>query len=108
MKSPFPGMDPYLVRHWGDVHQSAITYIRDSLQPRLPSDLRARAQERVFIDVPDPLRGELSRCSRRVLKAGQVQYWHFGLPGNSPGITISDLSRFSVHGPVPLRRPGLT
>ncbi|MGO9470092.1 MAG: DUF4058 family protein, partial [Isosphaeraceae bacterium] len=20
MKSPFPGMDPYLERHWGDVH----------------------------------------------------------------------------------------
>jgi hypothetical protein len=58
MKSPFPGMDPYLERHWGDIHQSAITYIRDSLQPRLPSDLRARTQERVFIDVPDPLRGE--------------------------------------------------
>jgi hypothetical protein len=58
MKSPFPGMDPYLERHWGDVHQSAITYIRDWLQPRLPGDLRARTRERVFIDVPDPLRGE--------------------------------------------------
>jgi hypothetical protein len=58
MKSPFPGMDPYLERHWGDVHQSAITYIRDWLQPRLPGDLRARTQERVFIDVPDPLRGD--------------------------------------------------
>jgi Protein of unknown function (DUF4058) len=58
MKSPFPGMDPYLERHWGDVHQSAITYIRDSLQPRLPGDLRARTQERVFIDLPDPLRGD--------------------------------------------------
>jgi Protein of unknown function (DUF4058) len=58
MKSPFQGMDPYLERHWGDVHQSAITYIRDWLQPRLPGDLRARTQERVFIDVPDPLRGE--------------------------------------------------
>ena len=58
MKSPFPGMDPYLESHWGDVHQSAITYIRDWLQPRLPGDLRARTQERVFIDVPDPLRGD--------------------------------------------------
>jgi hypothetical protein len=58
MRSPFPGMDPYLERHWGDVHQSAITYIRDWLQPRLPGVLRARAQERVFIDVPDALRGD--------------------------------------------------
>ena len=34
MKSPFPGMDPYLERHWGDVHQALVTYIRDQLQPR--------------------------------------------------------------------------
>jgi hypothetical protein len=58
MKSPFPGMDPYLERNCGDVHQSAITYIRDWLQPRLPGDLRARTQERVFIDAPDPPRGD--------------------------------------------------
>ncbi len=58
MNSPFPGMDPYLERHWGDVHQSAITCIRDWLQPRLPGDLRARTQERVFIDAPDPTRAE--------------------------------------------------
>lgn len=58
MKSPFPGMDPYLERHWGDVHQAVVTYVRDSLQPRLPPDLRARMQERVYIEVPDVRRGE--------------------------------------------------
>jgi Protein of unknown function (DUF4058) len=73
MKSPFPGMDPYLERHWGDVHQSAITYIRDWLQPRLPGDLRARAQERVFIDVPDPLRGEYYPDVRVVERPGRSQ-----------------------------------
>ena len=52
MKSPFPGMDPYLERHWGDVHHSVITYIRDWLQSRLPGDLRARTEERVYIDQP--------------------------------------------------------
>jgi Protein of unknown function (DUF4058) len=52
MKSPFPGMDPYLERCWGDVHQGVITYIRDWLQSRLPSDLRARMQERVYIELP--------------------------------------------------------
>ena len=44
MKSPFPGMDPFLERHWGDVHQAVVTYIRDSLQSRLPADLRAHAR----------------------------------------------------------------
>ena len=43
MKSPFPGMDPYLERHWGDVHQALVTYIRDQLQPSLPDDLRTDA-----------------------------------------------------------------
>ena len=58
MKSPFPGMDPYLERHWGDVHQAVITYVRDWLQSRLPQDLRARMQERVYIETPDVRRGE--------------------------------------------------
>jgi len=58
MKSPFPGMDPYLERHWGDVHHSVIQYIRDSLQSRLPGDLRARMEERVYIDLPDRERAD--------------------------------------------------
>jgi hypothetical protein len=52
MQSPFPGMDPYLERHWGDVHQALVTYIRDQLQAALPSDLRARMQERVYVEAP--------------------------------------------------------
>jgi hypothetical protein len=58
MKSPFPGMDPYLERHWGDVHQRLVTYTCDWLQTRLPGDLRARMQERVYIEIPDARRGE--------------------------------------------------
>ncbi len=42
MGSPFPGMDPYLESHWGDVHASLVIYIRDALQGLLPVDLRAR------------------------------------------------------------------
>lgn len=52
MKSPFPGMDPYLEEHWRDVHHSFLTYARDDLQEQLPGDLRARLQERVFVE-PD-------------------------------------------------------
>jgi hypothetical protein len=52
MKSPFPGMDPYLEGHWRDVHQRLITYICDALQPGLPSDLVIRAEERVFVRSP--------------------------------------------------------
>jgi hypothetical protein len=51
MKSPFPGMDPYLERHWGDVHADLIALIRTTLNQSLPDDLIARMEERVVIDV---------------------------------------------------------
>jgi len=50
MRSPFPGMDPYLESFWRDVHHGLITYARDQIQPRLPRDLRARIEERVFVE----------------------------------------------------------
>ena len=50
MKSPFPGMDPYLERHWLDVHGSLNLYIRDELQPQLPADLAARMEESVYVE----------------------------------------------------------
>jgi hypothetical protein len=53
MPSPFPGMDPYLEAHWGDVHASLIIYAREQLQKELPRDLRARVGERVFVEADD-------------------------------------------------------
>lgn len=50
MPSPFPGMDPFLENHWGDVHTSLTTYARDQLRTKLPGDLRARVQEYVHLD----------------------------------------------------------
>ncbi len=43
-------MDPYLERYWEDVHHRLIQYSCDSLQPRLPEDLWARVEERVFVE----------------------------------------------------------
>lgn len=48
MNSPFPGMDPYLERHWEDVHTRLIGYIADELQPQLSDDLIARMEEKVY------------------------------------------------------------
>ena len=53
MQNPFPGMNPYLEQFWGDIHHRLITYASDALQGRLPRDLRARVQERVFVETPD-------------------------------------------------------
>jgi hypothetical protein len=55
MKSPFPGMDPYLQQHWRDVHASLIIYARDQLQPALPRDLVARVEERVYLETEEDL-----------------------------------------------------
>lgn len=42
MRSPFPGMDPYLERHWSDVSTSLLVYACDHIQEQLPDDLVAR------------------------------------------------------------------
>lgn len=53
MKSPFPGMDPYLEQSWGGVHNTLIAYAQAMLNERLPRDLRARTQERIVVEMPD-------------------------------------------------------
>ena len=50
MKSPFPGMDPYLERFWGDVHLNVIANMRNQLNAKLPPDLFARAETQVFLE----------------------------------------------------------
>jgi len=50
MKSPFPGMDPYLESRWGDLHLSLIAFTRSQLRPQLSKDLRARAEENIVVE----------------------------------------------------------
>lgn len=50
MENPFPGMNPYLEQYWRDVHQRLIVYACDQLQGELPSGLRARIEERVYVE----------------------------------------------------------
>lgn len=53
MKSPFPGMDPYLEAYWLDVHTRIITYAADALNSLLPRGILARTQERIGIETDD-------------------------------------------------------
>ncbi len=46
IRSPFPGMDPYLEPHFGDIIAALTVYVADTLNPQLPEDLVARI--RVF------------------------------------------------------------
>jgi hypothetical protein len=51
-------MDPYLEQHWLDVHHALATYARDQLQGKLPGNLRARIEERVFVEFEDEDEGQ--------------------------------------------------
>lgn len=55
MKSPFPGMDPYLQKHWFDVRASLVVYSSEQLNRQMPPELVARMNERVYLEKdPDP------------------------------------------------------
>lgn len=84
--SPFPGMDPYLERHWRDVHSSLIVYLREDLQERLPEPLVARIEERVFVESPDGLERVIVPDVRVLEGAGPP-----GAPAPSPGTIATPL-----------------
>ena len=51
MKSPFPGMDPYMERRWNDIHNSLAIYARDELNPLLAgTGLRVEAEQRLVVE----------------------------------------------------------
>ena len=51
MKSPFPGMDPYMERRWGTIHNRLITYTADELNVKfVGTGLRAESVERLIVD----------------------------------------------------------
>lgn len=53
MKSPFPGMDPYLEKYWGDVHTRLMVNASSLLNRQLPADLQARVEEGLAVAAED-------------------------------------------------------
>ena len=49
MKSPFPGMDPYLESRWLNVHSRLNIYASDAINRLLPPGLLARSEERAIV-----------------------------------------------------------
>jgi hypothetical protein len=72
MPSPFPGMDPFLESHWGDVHTSLTTYARDQLRLQLPRDLRVRVEEFLHVDHELPERSRSVAPDVRVYEKPSV------------------------------------
>jgi hypothetical protein len=56
MKSPFPGMDPYIETsgYWGDFHNDFIIEIKHALAPLLPAKYRVRTGIREVIELVEP------------------------------------------------------
>lgn len=56
MKSPFPGMDPYLESpaHWSDFHPTFIQTLREALNDVLPPNYVARIDEEIVMLEPEP------------------------------------------------------
>ncbi len=59
VRSPFPGMDPYLESRWPAVHVPLAAYVVEQVQRSLPLALRARVREHVVsghaVPYVDPL-----------------------------------------------------
>ncbi len=53
MKSPFPGMDPFIeaCQFWPDFHDDLIGEIKRALAPALPDRYRVRTGERNFVEL---------------------------------------------------------
>ena len=57
MRSPFPGMDPYLEHPslWPDVHNRLIPAIADALSPKVAPNYYVRLERRTYLLTPDDL-----------------------------------------------------
>jgi hypothetical protein len=56
MKSPFPGMDPFLElpAYWSDFHATFVNYWREAIADALPPQYEASLGERVYLIERDP------------------------------------------------------
>ncbi|MGQ0600176.1 MAG: DUF4058 family protein [Anaerolineales bacterium] len=85
MRSPFPGMDPYLENPalWPDVHNSLIAAVRETLAPKLAPRYYIGLERRVYRLAPDDLifvgRPDASVLSERTLREAAPPY-------ESPGV----------------------
>lgn len=85
MKSPFPGMDPYLEESnlWRDVHLTLIIAMRGALNAALPKGYSALADRYVWIHEPD------AGSRTRVVQPDAIVVEESPRAAGSAGATIS-------------------
>lgn len=86
MKSPFPGMDPFLERHWQDVHSTFMVYAKQQLNQHLPSQLLARVEECLAVENDDGL----SRVIYPDISVVEQQSEPVGFQPVSAGVAVAD------------------
>ena len=59
MRSPFPGMDPYLEQFWGDVHHTMITARVLRSRSSCPPILSHASMNELFVEPSDGIRRKI-------------------------------------------------
>ncbi len=79
MKSPFPGMDPFLEHPawWSDFHHTFITFWREAIADALPTDYEASLGDRVYLVEHDPDARKLGAPDVAVTQ-GDTARWESG------------------------------
>jgi hypothetical protein len=92
-------MDPYLEARWPGVHVALVAFIAEALQPLLPRDLRARAEERVLLE--DPEKEAEGGAYRSDVAVVEVPV-RAGTPGRAPSANVATLEPILVPVPEPV------
>jgi hypothetical protein len=90
-------MDPYLEQFWGDIHHSLITYARDRLNGVLPGSLRARVEERVFVELPNG-KGRPMYPDIRVVERGRRKPMGSAQEVGGGGVAVAEPLRIRLSG----------
>src|SRR4051812_35419633 len=96
MKSPFPGMDPYLESRWSDVHATLITAIKEALQPSMPPGLRARSEERILLEEPDGQLMRRYRANIAAIDSGRPERRAVA-PAEAGGVAVAESVEITFH-----------
>jgi hypothetical protein len=96
-------MDPFLEEHWGDVHQRLIMYGCDQLAAQLPAALRARVQERVFVESEEGWSRSVYPDLRIVHRAGAAPAAEPTVPGG--GVALAPPEMQADDEPLVVRLP---
>lgn len=97
MKSPFPGMDPYLESRWSDVHATLITAIKETLQPSMPPGLRARSEERILLEEPDGEPMRRYRADVAAIDTGRLEGRGSPAVAEAGGVAVAESVEITFH-----------